>query len=185
MKWLVWMVIFLAVGFVIRQGRDKASLPSGQYRYPPILVIVLVLVGLGYSALAVLVVVSMIQGNPTASTGLAVAFESAGLVSFALAWYLAMERFTANEGGFAYSRVWGSGNFAWREVASVKYSPAWKMLVIKTSYKRITLYPALLQNMPELASLILRQAPPHAIPEQTRGHLAAWSHGALPSVWGG
>ena len=185
MKWLIWAVVFLAVGFVIRLGRDKSPLPSGQYRYPPVLTAVLALTGLGYSALAVLVVVSMIQGNPTASTGLAVAFESAGLVSFALAWHFAMERFTANEGGFAYARVWGNGNFAWREVVSVRYFPMWKMLVIKTSYKRITLYPALLQNMPELASLILRHVPPHAIPEQTRGHLAAWSHGALPSVWGG
>ena len=184
MKWLIWLVGMFVIGFILQKGRDKTSLPSGHYRYPSALIVVSVLSGLVYSVFAVLVIVSMVQGNPTASTGLAAAFESAGLVSFALAGYIAMERFTADEQGFAYSRILGNGHFAWREVKSVHYSPMWKMLVIKTSYKRITLYPALLQNMPELARLILRYVPSHAISEKTRGYLTDWSHGALPSVWG-
>lgn len=183
MKWLIWFAVMFVIALIIRAGRNK-PLASGQYRYPPVLTALLVFVGLAWFAFAALVVFSM-PDNPTASSGIAAGFGGAGLVSLALAAYVAFERFTANMDSFVYSRLWGSGSFAWREVVKVDYSPMWKMLVIKTQRQRVSLYPALLQNMPELAGLILRRVPDNAIPEKTRGHLLAWEHGALPSVWGG
>ena len=179
-QWVIWFAVMAVVmGWVARSRLLPPGKESSTLRHPPSLLVIGLVVGGMFLAMAV-VSFNARTGGP----GVAAVFAVFALLGAYLVAEYRVVRYEVREDGLAYRTLFsGSGQVSWPQIDRVSWSLSAKWLVLQAGSRRVRVS-AMLRNLPVLARAIEQHVPRDRITAEAQTLLAEIAQGQLPKIWG-
>lgn len=182
LQWAAWVVAMSLVASWVARAR-KAARPAGTALvlvHPPTTLIIGVVGTAFFGSLAV-VSASFVEADEWW-----VPFVFMGFVPISAAMLVeaVRVRHELTDAGIAYQGLLRRYELIrWNEIASARWSPTMKWLVVTTSDGRVMRFSAMLNGLESLARSLVARVPALHVDEETARMLADAREGRLPNVW--